>query len=144
MPAPKGNTNSTKHFMHSEVDKLPQEKIARLAELREMVASNEGRLEAREELAARCLLIVDLGFSYLAEKHKAGENIWQLDPIKRLQGYIAESRRLLDSFAELPPGLDAEAERVGKVIDAQRVRKVIDVNTKKDSDRTRKNGSADS
>ena len=77
---------------------LEPKKVSRLAELRELVKNERGRQEAREELTARMLLIVDLGFSELGKRVNKGEDVWKGGIIARLATYAAESRRLLDSF----------------------------------------------
>lgn len=132
MPAPKGSANALKHGVFAEnlttIERLQPEKINRLVELRQLVKTEPGRLEIREELTARMALIVDLGFSHLAQQQAEGDDIFATAVLKRLQGYVAETRRLLDSFEELEPGFNAEHERIRKVLDAEPIRKHIDQN----------------
>ena len=94
--------------------------IARLRDLRQLARAHEGRQELREELLSRVLLICEIGFSEVQKTVERGESIWDVPPIKRLATYIAEARRLLDSF---PKGDE-------KVVDALTVlddiRKVVD------------------
>jgi len=126
MPAPKGNSNTTKHYMFAGIDKLPVEQINHLSELRRLVRSTEGRLEARQELAARCLLIVNLGFAELAKQDKAGENIFESPVMRYMQGFMAESRRQLNSFTD-EEMQDSSAEIISHMVDNE------DKNDAKDS-----------
>jgi hypothetical protein len=84
-------------------DALEPSQISALSELRELVETNPGRLELRKELTARMALICEIGFSYLREQVEDGEDIWAGGIINRLSTYVAETRRLLDSFSDDTP-----------------------------------------
>jgi hypothetical protein len=71
-----------------------------LAELREMVRTQPGRLEIREELAAALMLICQLGFSHMRENAEKGQDIWESGVIGRLATYINALRMLLDNWPE--------------------------------------------
>ena len=121
-PAPEGNSRARKHgvdsLLNSGPDKLADPtQITRMAELRQLVKTEPGRQEIRAELTARMALLTALGFSYLAQQVEAGADIWSLDVIKRLATYTAETRRLLDSFSELPVGFSAENDRIKQVLE---------------------------
>ena len=77
--------------------------ISRMQELRELVRTDSGRLEARQELTARMLLICEAGFSHLAQQQQDGVDIWAGGIIRRLASYTAESRRLLETFQDNEP-----------------------------------------
>ena len=74
------------------------EKVAALHELREMVRSEPGRRDLREELTARVALIVEMGFGELIKWTDQGRPLFQSPVIKRASTWVAELRRLLDSF----------------------------------------------
>lgn len=119
----KGHTAAEKHGIHTfearGVTALEPGRLSRLAELRQLVKSQPGRLELREELTARCALIVDIAMSELVKTHEAGDSIWDSPVIKRAGTYLAEMRRLLDSF---PPD-DADndvTDQIRRVIEHDR------------------------
>jgi len=83
--------------------------VNRLQELREMVRDRPGREDLRRELLARTALLVEIGFAHLRQEAEAGADIWGSNVVKRLGTYLAESRRLLDSFRdETPRGSSAD------------------------------------
>ena len=106
MAAPRNqrnNENAKRHGIRQFEDRGPARltdpaQIERFAELKRMVKSEPGRIELRQELAARAALLVDLGFSELIRTNEAGKSIWNTPTIKRMGTYMAELRRLLDSF----------------------------------------------
>ena len=100
--------------------------IARLADLRRMAKSHDGRQELKEELLSRVVLICDLGFSELHKTVESGKSIWETPSIKRLATYLAEARRLLDSF---PKGDEKVVDAVTVLED---IRKVVDEHKSED------------
>ena len=129
-------THGTRSLENSGPSRLSPENISRLSELRDMVKSDSGRMDIRRELTARMALICDLGFSHLSQQQQDGANIWDGGIIRRLATYTAETRRLLDSFQELPAGFDAERERIKQVLDHDEF-KGIDL---KNGNRGKRNG----
>ena len=128
-PPQYGNNHARKHGVNSLLNSGPDKltdpvKITRMAELRQLVKSEPGRQEIRAELTARMALLCDLGFSYLGQQVEveAGADIWSLDVIKRLATYTAETRRLLDSFTELPVGFSAEQDRIKQVLEHDEIK----------------------
>ncbi|MCI0398228.1 MAG: hypothetical protein L0322_25310 [Chloroflexi bacterium] len=111
---------AVKHGIHAFEARGPlaldDGRLSRLAELRQMVRSHPGRMELREELTARTALIVDLAMSELITTHEAGKSIWESPVIKRAGTYLAELRRLLDSF---PPekSQGSAADIIGQIIE---------------------------
>lgn len=108
-----GNMVAKKHGLHAFQERgeasLEPQQISRLAEIRQMVKDTPGRLELRNELTARMSMICELGFAHLAEEAKNGHDIWTSGVIKRLATYVAETRRLLDGYAdEVPRGTATE------------------------------------
>ena len=96
-------------FESRGVQALDSAQVERLVELRQMLADAPGRTEFRRELTARMALICELGFAHLREQTEVGQDIWQGGIIGRLATYVAETRRLLDSFEDdIPRGTAAE------------------------------------
>ncbi len=97
-----GNQAAVKHGIYSFQNRgdksLNPQRVGRLAELRELVQTQPGRQELREELAARCALIVDLAMADLVKTHNDGHSIWTSPVIKRMGTFMAELRRVLDTF----------------------------------------------
>lgn len=95
---------SSKHLVHSferrGTEALDPQRINRLDELRQMLSDAPGRVALRRELAARMILISEMGFAHLKQQAENGENFWESGVIRRLGSYVAESRRLLDSFED--------------------------------------------
>ena len=96
-------------FEHRGPEALDPLQVGRLNELRQMLEDSPGRTELRRELTARMALICELGFAHLRQQTENGEDIWQGGIIRRLGSYVAETRRLLDSFEDdVPRGTAAE------------------------------------
>ena len=116
-----GNRKAVSHGIHAFQDNGPNRlqpaQINRLAELRELVKEEPGRQELRQELTARMALICELGFAHLRERTEAGDDIWSSGIIRRLATYVAETRRLLDSFQPEQPGFFAEEQFISQIVD---------------------------
>lgn len=84
-----------------------------LKELKAKLATNEGRLEYRVELAAAIALICEMGFSQLQEEIREGKNIWDGGVIRILGSYANSLQRMLDNW---PPDM----EKPKNIIDALR------------------------
>jgi len=93
---------SRTHGIYSLRDSGPKTldpvQIERYSELKQLVKTHPGRIELREELAARAALLVDLGFSELIKTASDGQSVWDSPVIRRMGTYMAELRRILDSF----------------------------------------------
>ena len=96
-------THGVHSFERRGQDALEPAQVARLVELRQMVSDAPGRTELRRELTARMALICELGFAHLRQQAENGEDVWQGGIIRRLGSYVAETRRLLDSFEDVVP-----------------------------------------
>ena len=77
---------------------LDSAKYDRLSDLRRIVATHPGRQELRQELAARVALLVEIGFHELVKTHEDGKSIWESPVIGRYSTYLAELRRVLETF----------------------------------------------
>lgn len=112
-----------KHGIHAFENRgeeaLDPAKINRLSKLRRLLAEEPGRNEYRLELTARMALICELGFSHLRAKAEAGEDIWESGVIRRLAGYVAETRRLLESCDDEIPK-DSSNELIAQMLKGDR------------------------
>jgi hypothetical protein len=88
-------------------DSLTAENIKSLRDLRELVKTKPGREELRRELTARVATICWMGFGELQKAGKQG-NLWNSPVIRRAATWVAELRRLLDSFPDDSDVIDAE------------------------------------
>jgi hypothetical protein len=88
-------------------DSLTVENIKSLHDLRELVKSQPGREELRKELTARVATICWMGFGELQKAGQAG-HLWTSPVVKRAATWVAELRRLLDSFPDDSDVIDAE------------------------------------
>jgi len=98
-------------------DALDPAEVQRLEDLRELLATEPGRIEVRQELAARVAIIVERGFQWLGangEEHFAKGT----GPLKYLGVYSGLLARLLDSWPELDGG--------ERVIELERIQKVLE------------------
>lgn len=114
-------THGIHAFERRGADALDPLRVGRLAELRSMVEDAPGRMELRRELTARMALIAEIGFAHLREQAEQGADIWDGGIIRRLSTYVAETRRLLDTFSDLPAGLDAEHYRIEQVLENESI-----------------------
>lgn len=116
-----GHKQNIKHGIDSFAahgdGRLQARQITRLSELRQLVESEPGRMDLRKELTARTMLIVELGYAHLRQQAEKGEDIWAGGVIRRLASYIAETRRLLDSFPGEGRYIDTELIKIQRVID---------------------------
>ena len=105
-----GNNAARKHGIYAFKDRgeesLTIENVKSLHDLRELVKTNPGRQELRQELAARVALIVYLGFNEMQKDAESGR-LWRGPVIKSAATWVAELRRLLDSFPEDSDIIDA-------------------------------------
>lgn len=74
------------------------EKITRLAELRQLVRTNQGRADLRDEHTARTALIVEIAFSEIAKHVEGGKSLFTSPVIRRASTWWAEFRRCLDGY----------------------------------------------
>lgn len=112
-------------------DSLTAENISSLHDLRELVKTRPGRNELRMELTARLAMICWIGFSEL-QKEGATGNLWTSPVIRRAATYIAELRRLLDSFPDDADIIDAgmilsTLEKAGVEIEEEEATKEDDI-----------------
>ena len=103
-------------FQKRGEDALEPSQIDRLNDLRLLLQNEPGRTELRCELTARMALICYLGFAHLESQAEAGCDIWEGGIIHRLSTYVAETRRLLDSFEQDVPENTA-AELIRRALD---------------------------
>ena len=98
-------------------DALDPAEVQRLEDLRELLATEPGRMEVRQELAARVAIIVERGLQWLGvhgEEHFAKGT----GPLKYLGVYSGLLARLLDNWPELDGG--------ERVIELERIQKVLE------------------
>lgn len=98
-----------KHGIYAFRDRGPDaliepQQVSSLAELRELVRTQPGRDALRQEMTARVALICYMGFSELKNWADDGKPIWESPMIRRAATWMAELRRLLDTF---PPEKEA-------------------------------------
>ena len=77
---------------------LAPEKVGRLAELREMVKTQPGREQIRQETTARVALITELAYAEMRDAADDGESIFDAPVTARAGTWFAELRRLLDAW----------------------------------------------
>jgi hypothetical protein len=103
---------SRKHSIYAFSDRgaeaLSTENVNSLNDLRELVKTHPGREELRRELTARVALVCYMGFSELSNDAQKG-SIWESPVIKRAATWVAELRRLLDSYPDDLNVIDAES-----------------------------------
>ena len=85
-------------FERSGESVLSEPGRGRLQELREQFASEPGRVEYRQELAANVALLLELGFSYMREITEVGGNLWESPPLRAVGVYLNSLIRLLDGW----------------------------------------------
>ena len=94
--------------------------ITRMAELREILRTQPGRDEVRHELAARLVLMVEMGIASVRERYE-GEHVttaqrakvWKDPVIGVLPRYISALQKALDSL----PKLFDEPKNVTEMLD---------------------------
>jgi hypothetical protein len=113
---------SRSHGVYALRDRGPESlepaQRSRYQELREMVKSQPGREEFREELLATVMMIVDLGVGELRQASELGQGIWTTPIIKSLASYVNSAARLIDSF----PINDMKSVRMTQVIEEMKER----------------------
>lgn len=82
---------------------LTPPKGAYLAELKQKLATSQGRAEYRVELAAALGTIVQMGFSTMQLEAEKGNDIWKGGVIGKLGTYVNSLARLLDHW---PPDVE--------------------------------------
>ena len=111
-----------KHGIYSLQDRGPEAlepaERSRYQELRELVKSQPGREEFREELLSTTMLIVEMGVSELRHTNDLGQSIWTVPVIKALASYINSAARLIDSF----PKDDLKSVRMAQVVEEMKER----------------------
>ena len=119
--AARAGQKSRKHGMKAVEargrEALDPAEVQRLEDLRELLATEPGRMEVRGELAARVAIIVERGFQWLGvngEEHFAKGT----GPLKYLGVYSGLLARLLDNWPELDGG--------ERVIELERIQKVLE------------------
>jgi hypothetical protein len=100
---PEGNTNAQTHGIHTFERKGPDAlnpfEVDSLQELRALARTHEGRQAIREELLAR-LVIIDRKFFVDMQSKWNDPRFWDSGVITRGGTYLAETRRLLDTFPD--------------------------------------------
>ena len=76
---------------------------AYLSELKNRLATDQGRAEYRVDLAAALGTIVEMGFANLQEQAEAKQDIWKGGVISKLGIYVNALIRLLDNW---PPDVE--------------------------------------
>jgi hypothetical protein len=97
---------------------LEKPQRSRYAELRELVKSQPGREEFREELLTMVMMIVELGIGELRETADGDESIFSTPVIKVLGLYMNTAARLIDSFPKsgAQSSIQVELKRIDKVV----------------------------
>lgn len=90
-------------FQSSGEASLAPEGRSRLAEIRELVRTQPGNLQLRQELAARTVMLAELGLAHLEERYGQAEGderfkLWSDPILARLGTFIAEARRQLETL----------------------------------------------
>jgi hypothetical protein len=99
--ARKAGQSSKKHGAYAFENRgeaaLAPSEVASLQELRDLVSSESGRQEVREEICARLVIIARKVF-FDMEKQMGNPKWWDAGVVKRGATWIAELRRWLETF----------------------------------------------
>lgn len=88
-------------FRDNGPEALDASKVGSLQELRELVSTQPGRMELRQEMAARVALICYLAYGEMVEvADEKGKSIFDAPVTKRAGTWFAELRRLLDAWPD--------------------------------------------
>lgn len=84
--------------------------VKRLGELRELLATEPGRLDVRLELISRYAIIVELGMAEVGRAIDRGDDLFDTPVIAKLATYMNALQSAIDKFPDpLDEAIDVEA-----------------------------------